>query len=156
MILVMDDVDMHQSFICLKIDFPLSKPIETGFNYFWEDGGSVWIGFKYEWLSSFGLHCGLIDHTIDACCKNPPHPLNFALTKKLRCNSPMVQSGEQWWGGVQGPIIMVSWQQPTLPRTPLAALDGVRPLVSSLKFQAGIARVLGASHILISCCSDGS
>lgn len=103
-ILKLDDVDEYQSFIHLKIKFPTSKPLEPGFSYYREGGGSVWTGFKYERLSSFCFHCSRMDHTIRSCYQNPPHPLNYALTDKMRCNSTMVQTGEQRREGVQGPF----------------------------------------------------
>lgn len=121
MILELDNVDEHQSFIRLKINFPSSKPLEPSFNYFQEDGGSVWIGFKYERLSSFCSHCGLMDHTIGACYQNPQHPLHYALSNKMRFNSAMPQMGEQHWRGVQGRIPMESRQVYGMHGSPLVA-----------------------------------
>lgn len=66
-VLEMDDIETHKSYLCLKIRFSSSAPLEPRFPFYPEDGESTWIGFKYERLSSFCFHCGLIDHTIGAC-----------------------------------------------------------------------------------------
>lgn len=66
-ILEMDRIADHVSFIQLKIRFLATTPLQPGFHYYGDDGESIWIGLKYEQLSSFCIHCGLIDHTIGAC-----------------------------------------------------------------------------------------
>lgn len=98
-ILEMDDVEAHHSFIRLKIKFHTSASLEPGFYFPRADGESVWIGFNYEWLSSFCFHCGLIDHTIGACYQNPPHPQNYALTDRMPGLPPLSSVGETRWGG---------------------------------------------------------
>lgn len=87
-ILEMDRIEDHVSFIRLKIRFLATTPLQPGFHYYLDDGESIWIGFKYEQLSSFCIHCGLIDHTIGACFQNPAHPQNFALNEKMRGYPP--------------------------------------------------------------------
>lgn len=73
-ILEMDDIEAHSSFLRIKIRFLATTPLQPGFPYYRADGDSVWIGFKYEWLSSFCVHYGFIDHIIEACFQNQSHP----------------------------------------------------------------------------------
>lgn len=82
-ILEMDNIEAHTSFFHIKIHFPSTMPLQPGFLDYREDGDSVWIGFKYERLSSFCVHCGIINHTVGSCCQNPPHPQQHALIDKL-------------------------------------------------------------------------
>lgn len=124
-ILELDDVDALHSFIRLKIRFPSSKPLELRFSYHCEDGGSVWVGFQYERLSSFCFHCDVLDHTIGACYQNPQHPLNYALTDKMRCFPPPVQSVEHRQGTGQG-IRSKEGSQHPLPSTASLGFDGER------------------------------
>lgn len=81
-VLEVNDIEEHKSFIRLRIRFSASQLLEPGFNFSRDNGDSLWIGFKYECLSSFCVHCGLLDHTIRACYQNPAHPQNYALTEK--------------------------------------------------------------------------
>lgn len=156
-ILELDDVDTDQSIVRLKIRFPTSKPLDPRFIYFWEDRRSVWIGFKYERLSSFCFHCGLIDHTIGACYQNPPHPLNYALTDSMRCNSAMIHSGVLSREGVQSPIIWEVRQQPVLNRSSLVAVSTEVPSGESFhtRVLAGNPKALGVHETLESFASEG-
>lgn len=97
----LDDLDAHQLFIRLKIRFPTSKQLEPGFFYSREDGAPVWIGFKYERLSSFCCHCRILDHTIGTSYNKSPHPQKVALSEKMRGSSPLVLIGDQNTGGSQ-------------------------------------------------------
>lgn len=83
-VLELDPVEEHASFIRIKIRFHVSTPLEPGFYFPRDNGDDLWIGFKYERLSSFCIHCGLMDHTIGTCYQNPAHPQNYALTDKMR------------------------------------------------------------------------
>lgn len=105
-ILEMDDIDKHHSFLRLKIKFHVSTPLEPGFYFSHDDGESVWIGFKYQRLSSFCFHCGLIDHTIGACYQNSPHPQRYALTDKLRGVSHMRSLRKARLRGLQADTIL--------------------------------------------------
>lgn len=84
----MDNLDEHVSLLRLKIRFPTNMALQSRFPYYREDGESIWIGFKYERLSSFCVHCGHIDHTVGVCFQNPVHPQSFALIDKLRGHPP--------------------------------------------------------------------
>lgn len=80
----MDNIDGHTIFFRIKIHFHATMPLQPRFPYYRDDGDLVWIGFKYESLFSFYVHCGIINHTIRACFQNPPHPQQHALTDKLQ------------------------------------------------------------------------
>ncbi|KAB1225194.1 hypothetical protein CJ030_MR1G016592 [Morella rubra] len=111
-VLEMDAIEAHQSFIGLKVRFSASTPLEPGFYFTSDEGAALWIGFKYERLSCFCVHCGLIDHTIGTCYQNPAHPQNYALTDKIRGFLPLQHNAKLVSDHSRGSKQEGSWRRP--------------------------------------------
>ena len=67
---------MHQVFFMrVKVALPISKPIRRGAFLAGSSGQKTWVTFKYERLSLFCHHCGLLGHDLKHCAQY------FAFTK---------------------------------------------------------------------------
>ncbi|XP_075654842.1 uncharacterized protein At4g02000-like [Castanea sativa] len=78
---VVEEVEKRQKkdapnfFMRVKVALPISKPIRRGAIRAGSSGQRTWVTFKYERLSLFCHHCGLLGHDLKHCAQY------FALTK---------------------------------------------------------------------------
>lgn len=127
-----DDIEQHMSFICLRIRFPTSTPLEPGFYFTREDGAAIWVGFKYERLSSFFVHCGLLDHTIGTYYQNLAHPQSYALMDKMRGFPPILKTKKQMPMGLGEVLQEGQWRHSSALRSAISVAAMHRPEVATV------------------------
>ena len=54
-------------FLCVRVDIPLSKPLQRGGPVLSLEGNRVWIAYKYERINGLCFTYGKLGHEMKAC-----------------------------------------------------------------------------------------
>lgn len=83
------------SYLRLRVEIPLDVPLQAGFFYKRDNGGELWVHFKYERLQDFCYSCGMLNHVTGRCTFDTPATVTAASGVSAKLYGSWVRAGNK-------------------------------------------------------------